>query len=121
MKKIAIAVALVALVAPSSAAAHGKKHHRYAGIGVAAVACKAERSSIGKDAFQQKYANQRGRRAFVRCVKQRVVTARRSCKAERAADRDAFRAKYGKGPRQRRAFKRCVRQTVVAQAQQPAA
>ena len=102
MKKLAIAVSLVALAAPASASAHGK-HRAPAGAGKAHAACKAERDSIGKDAFKEKYANDRGKRAMKRCVRQRVRAARQACKAERAADKAAFREKYGRGEKNRHA------------------
>jgi hypothetical protein len=114
MKKLAIAASLVALAAPSAATAHGGKNHHPAGAGKAHAACKAERDSIGKDAFKEKYANERGKRAMKRCVKQRVRAARQGCKTERAADKAAFRAKYGRGDRKRNAFRRCVRQNAGA-------
>lgn len=108
MKKLAIAASLVALAAPASAAAHGKHNHVPPGVGKAAKACKAERDSMGKEAFREKYANERGKRAFRRCVRQDIKEARQGCKAEREADQAAFREKYA-NKRGKRAFKRCVR------------
>ncbi len=113
MKKLAIAASLVALAAPATAGAHGK-HDRAAGFGKAGAACKAERESLGKDAFKQKYGTKRGKHAMLRCKRAKVKVARQACKTERAADKAAFRAKYGRGAKKRNAFARCVRLTLAS-------
>jgi hypothetical protein len=117
VKKLAIAASLVALLAPTSASAHGK--HRYGPVKPAVTACKAERTDLGAQAFADKYANKRGKRALKRCVSRHVVTAVRSCRTERKADKAAFRATYGRGAKKRRAFVRCV--STKLRAVQPAA
>jgi|tagenome__1003787_1003787.scaffolds.fasta_scaffold20439444_2 hypothetical protein len=110
MKKLAIAASLVALAAPASAGAHGPHHRAPAGTGKAVATCKAERASIGKDAFKAKY----GKHALRKCVRTQVKSARQACTTERAADKAAFRTKYGKGAKHRNAFRRCVKAQLAA-------
>ena len=88
-----------------AAEAQGQKHRV---AGPARKACKAERAA-DPAAFQEKYANKKGKRAGRRCVRQHVRSARRACRAKRAADPAAFRAKYA-NENGRRAGRRCVRQ-----------
>jgi len=97
-------VALLSSVALAGAKVPGKEGHAK---NPAVVACQAERTA-GAAAFEAKYANDKGKRAGRRCVRQHVKAARTTCKAERAADRAAFRTKYA-GPKGKRAMKRCVR------------
>jgi hypothetical protein len=83
----------------------------------AAKACKAERDSLGEDAFAAKYGtngnattghgkNGNGKNAFGKCVSQHAqaaaeheadetASAAKACKAERAHDPAAFKKKYG--------------------------
>ncbi len=109
MKKLTPLLLIAALVALPGIA---DGHKRPAGKGAAAKACKAERAA-DPAAFQTKYANQNGKRALRRCVRQRVRSARQSCRAERQADRAAFRTKYA-NKKGKRAFRRCVRQKAGA-------
>lgn len=102
MRPILILAVFAALAVPTSALAHPH------GAGKARQACKAERESMGKDAFKAKYANDRGRRGMRRCMRERVKAARATCREERAADKAAFREKYS-NDRGRRAMRRCVR------------
>jgi hypothetical protein len=106
MRRFAILAAAACLAAPAAATAtHG---HHDGPRAAARTACKAERESLGRDAFHAKYANDRGRRAMRRCVRQRLRAARAACRDERATDRAAFRAKYA-NDRGRRAFRGCLR------------
>ena len=108
MRKIATLAAAGALLAlPAGADAH-RAHHHHAGLFAAAQACQTERQA-DTAAFQTKYANDRGRRAFRRCVRQHLRQARQTCRSEREADLAAFRAKY-QNERGRHAWRRCVRQ-----------
>jgi hypothetical protein len=107
MRKTMLIAALVALVAfPASSSSN--QRHRAAGTGQAAKACRAERDA-GPAAFQAKYANKNGKRAFRRCVRQHVRAARKKCRAERKADPAAFKAKYA-NKNGKNASRRCVRQ-----------
>jgi len=92
-----------AAMAPGTPAAKDRRANN-----PAVAACKAERTA-DPAAFKAKYANDKGKRAGRRCVRQHVKSARKACRAERAADRAAFRAKYA-GTKGKRAMKRCVRQ-----------
>jgi hypothetical protein len=104
MQRIALVAtaAVVALVPATSQA-----HKRPAGSGEAAKACRAERQA-DPAAFQKKYANENGKRAFRRCVRRHVRAARKKCREERKADPAAFRQKYA-NKKGRNAFRRCVR------------
>jgi hypothetical protein len=106
MRKFSIIAVLAALALPAAADAHRGGLH--SGAGKARAACNAERQADAA-AFKTKYANERGRHAFRRCVRQHVVQARKTCRAERQADLAAFRTKYA-NDRGRHAFRRCVRQ-----------
>ena len=79
------------------------------------AACKAERASLGKDAFRAKYLKEGHKRgAGRRCVRLTVRAAVKQCRTERKADKAAFNAKYGaKG---RKAVRVCVRQALGAPA-----
>jgi hypothetical protein len=105
MRKIIILAALALFALPAAAQAH--PHHRMPGKGEAAEACRAERDA-GQEAFRTKYANDRGRRAFRRCVRTHLRQARLTCRTERQNDPAAFRSTYA-NERGRRAFRRCVR------------
>jgi hypothetical protein len=100
MKLILSLAAVLALALPAAAPAHKAQ-------GPAVKACKAERTE-NPTAFQAKYANQKGKRAMRRCVRQHVRAARTTCKAERTRDAAAFKAKYA-NENGKRAFRRCVR------------
>jgi uncharacterized membrane protein len=91
MRKMFLALSLVAALA-IPALAHGTS---YVPQGtVAKQACKDERSNDA-DAFKVKYANNEGKHAFRRCVRQHRRHARKKCRAERKADKQAFKQKYG--------------------------
>jgi ribosomal protein L19E len=106
VRKLIVLGALIALLAvPSFAVGHGKHHPA---VKAAAAACKSERDA-DPAAFQAKYANENGKHAFRRCVRQHLRQAVKNCRAEREADRDAFKEKYA-NDNGRHAFRRCVRQ-----------
>jgi uncharacterized membrane protein len=91
MRKTFLALSLAATLA-IPALAHGTS---YVPKGtVAKQTCKEERSA-DRDAFKEKYANENGRHAFRRCVRQHRRQARKTCRAERRADKEAFKEKYG--------------------------
>ena len=69
-------------------------------------ACKEERDA-DRDAFKERYANENGKHAFRRCVRQHVRQARRKCRAERDDGKAAFREKYGEENGEH-AFHHCV-------------
>ena len=106
MRRFVILAAAACLAVPAAATA--TPDLRDGPRSIARTACKAERDELGRDAFRTKYANERGRRAMRRCVRQRMRAARAACRAERAADPAAFRAKYV-NERGRRAFRGCLR------------
>ena len=106
MRRFAILAAAACLAAPAAATA--THPHRDGPRSVARAACKAERDEVGRDAFRAKYADERGRRAMRRCVRQRMRAARAACRTERATDPAAFREKYA-NERGRRAFRGCLR------------
>ena len=107
MRKLILATALTALLAvPTLADGHGKRHHP--AVKAAAAACKSERDA-DPAAFKAKYANEKGRHAFRRCVRQHLRQAVKTCREERKADPDAFKTKYA-NEKGRHAFRRCVRQ-----------
>jgi hypothetical protein len=92
--------------------------------------CRAERQTLGEDAFQDKYStnknkhNPHGTNGFGRCVSgkakaqatqanaqqnQSIINAAKTCKAERKdIGADAFKAKYGTNKNKSNAFGRCV-------------
>jgi hypothetical protein len=91
----------------------------------AAKACKAERASIGVDAFKAKYGtNANKANAFGKCVSGKAKkaegeaeteadeasdSAAKKCKAERASlGESAFKAKYGTNANKANAFGKCV-------------
>ncbi len=117
MRKLVLFVLLaVALVVPALALASGGSHdskdgHHRAGHGVAKAAiaaCQSERTADAA-AFKTKYANEKGKKAFRRCVKQHVRSAKKACRAERKSDKAAFKTKYGDA-KGKHAGRRCVRQ-----------
>ena len=106
MRKLIVVTALTALLAvPTLADGHRKGHP---GVRAAAAACKSERDA-DPAAFRATYANENGRHASRRCVRQHLRQAVKTCRAERDADPAAFKAKYG-NEKGRHAFRRCVRQ-----------
>ena len=88
----------------------------------AAKTCKAERASLGVDAFAAKYGtNPNKKNAFGKCVSKTVhqllvqqqaeKNAAKTCMAERASlGVDAFNAKYGTNANKKNAFGKCVSQ-----------
>ena len=90
MRKTILTLSLAAALAVPALAngtSYAPKHY------MAKQACKDEREA-DRDAFKEKYANENGRHAFRRCVRQHVRQARRTCRAERKQDKEAFRDKY---------------------------
>jgi hypothetical protein len=106
MRRLALIATTLCLVAPTAATAH-RRHHD-GPRAAARTACQSERSVMGSEAFRAKYANERGRRAMRRCVRQRLRAARTLCRDERDADRAAFHEKYA-NDHGRRAFRGCLR------------
>ncbi|HKP90970.1 MAG TPA: hypothetical protein VJT75_13470 [Thermoleophilaceae bacterium] len=105
MRKTIIALGLaVALAVPALAqgTSYAPKHYG------AKKACRDERAA-DKDAFKERYANENGRHAFRRCVRQHVRHAKAVCRAERETDPEAFKEKYA-SDRGTEAFGRCVRE-----------
>jgi hypothetical protein len=89
-----------------------------------AMACKAERTQLGVDAFNAKYGtNANKKNAFGKCVSQTQIqigqaekNAAKTCKAERASlGVDAFNAKYGTNANKKNAFGKCVSQKAQQQ------
>ena len=89
----------------------------------AAKACKAERKSLGVEAFNKKYGtNHNLKNAFGKCVSGKAKdekdeddkvedsgAAAKACKAERASiGVDAFAKKYGTNHNLKNAFGKCV-------------
>lgn len=92
----------------------------------AAKSCKAERQSMGVEAFQKKYGtNHNLHNAFGKCVSgkskddtdekadkgeqgEKVSAAAKACKTERAAGTEAFAKKYGTNHNSKNAFGKCV-------------
>ena len=95
----------------------------------AAKLCKAERASMGVEAFGKKYGtNHNLRNAFGKCVSgkskddkdakdekdedddkgEKSGGAAKACKAERAAGAEAFAKKYGTNHNLKNAFGKCV-------------
>ena len=105
MRKLIVTCALLALLAVPALASG---HQNVPGKHQAVEACKAERDA-DPAAFQTKYANEKGKHAFKRCVRQHLRQAAQNCRAEREADPAAFKAKYA-NENGRHAFRRCVRQ-----------
>jgi hypothetical protein len=119
--RIAIAVALAALVIPAASLAGGPTGQDRAN---AARACSALRASMGVEPFKLAYGTVASNRknAFGRCVSQWAhaehqnrLSARTACQAEQndpnfAASHDgkSFAEFYGLGPSHRNAFGRCV-------------
>jgi hypothetical protein len=118
MRKIAPIAAVVALAVPFGGVAEAK-HAKGAGVGPAAQACKAERQSLGREAFRAKWGNAQGRHAKRRCVRAHVRAARKKCRDERQADPTAFRQTYG-NKKGRHAMRRCIRAHAGEPADPPA-
>lgn len=104
-KTVSLAILLV-VAFTGVATAEAPTHHGVAGP--AKQGCKAERTSDG-EAFKTKYANDSGKRAFRRCVKQHLRSAVKACRAERKTDKAAFKTKYA-NDNGKHAAKRCVNQ-----------
>ena len=130
----AAAIAIVAIPA-AIAASPSKEKQNSAGAaqsqsfdGNAAKACKAERASLGVEAFNKKYGtNHNLKNAFGKCVSGKSKgkkddkdekdedenedsgAAAKACKAERASiGVDAFAKKYGTNHNLKNAFGKCV-------------
>jgi hypothetical protein len=119
---------LVALMATAAAPAGAAADPSGTDQKNAAKQCKAERASLGKDAFARKYGtNKNKRNAFGKCVsrKARKIEAKREqeakrenarrenaarkCKAERETlGEEEFAKKYGTNKNRRNAFGKCV-------------
>lgn len=90
----------------------------------ASKACKAERETLGRDAFAEKYGTGKNRRnALGKCISQsrrsdvreqreKERNATKDCKAERELDRAAFEEKYGSNRNRKNALGKCVSRTV---------
>ena len=134
-KRIVVAAALVALSVPAAYAAASSSENPKPATGAqaqdaeksAAKLCKAERTSIGVDAFLKKYGtNTNLRNAFGKCVSskskddkdekaedddkdEKSSGAAKACKAERASmGVEAFAKKYGTNHNLKNAFGKCV-------------
>lgn len=107
---LAVALAIPAFALASSGGHHSKSTHHRSGHGVAKAAIAACRSERTTDAtaFKTKYANDKGKRAFRRCVRQHVRSAKKACRAERKSDKAAFKTKYGNA-KGKHAGRGCVR------------
>jgi len=124
MKRLLAAGAVLALLAPATAAAKPTTTDKTN----AARECKAERGSTAatREAFRVKYGtNKNGKNAFGKCVSRRskaeeaqreaaAKNAAKECKAERAADPQAFAEKYGTNKNKRNAYGKCVSTTAKA-------
>ncbi len=108
MRKTILAVSLAAALAVPGLADAGPKHRGAKYTAPARHACREEKQA-DPAAFQAKYANENGKRAFRRCVRQHVRQSVKTCRAERKQDRAAFKAKYA-NENGKHAFRRCVRQ-----------
>ncbi len=145
MKLLLVAAAFLALAVPTALAVppagHGNHGSSQAGehgnasdtsVNVASTGtnaaklCKAERLSLGVDAFDAKYGtNANKKNAFGKCVSQKArqlvlqqqakTNAAKLCKAERLSlGVDAFDAKYGTNANKKNAFGKCVSQHAKA-------
>ena len=120
MKRLLLAGAVLALLAPATAAAKPTKTDQTN----AAQECRAERGTTPatREAFRVKYGtNKNGKNAFGKCVSRRskaeekqreaaAANAARECKTERTADPAAFTVKYGTNKNGKNAFGKCVSQ-----------
>jgi hypothetical protein len=99
----------------------------------AAKACKAERETLGAQAFADKYGtNKNKKNAFGKCVSttakqlkaemdaedqqqaEELKNAAKQCAAERRMNEEAFAEKYGTNRNNRNAFGKCVSATAKA-------
>jgi hypothetical protein len=132
MKKLLTITALLALVVPAAFAAppdgKGKPENAASASATqqatenAAKKCKAERQSMGAQAFANEYGtNPNKRNAFGKCVsgqkkeeleaQQATENAAKKCKAERQSmGAQAFADEYGTNANKRNAFGKCVSQ-----------
>jgi hypothetical protein len=132
MTKWLIAAAAIVIVAiPVASAASPKKTQKPASSAQSqpakdnsAKACKAERASVGVEAFRNKYGTNKNKmNAFGKCVSGKAKTktkkddddkaddssAAKACKSERASmGVDAFAKKYGTNHNLKNAFGKCV-------------
>ncbi|GIU95321.1 MAG: hypothetical protein KatS3mg012_1778 [Gaiellaceae bacterium] len=134
MKKLVVIAVLVAFSSPAAYAAppEGKGAPNTTGAGQTAqsqqqgtgvspdIACRAERQSMGVEAFRNKYGtNPNKANAFGKCVsakskeqrkaREAKENAAKKCKAELASmGVEAFRNKYGTNPNKANAFGKCV-------------
>jgi hypothetical protein len=89
--------------------------------------CRAERETLGEEAFAQQYGtNANGRNAFGKCVSSKVTeevaedveateNAAKQCKAEREElGEEPFAEQYGTNANKRNAFGKCVSQKAKA-------
>ena len=129
--RIAIAVALAALLIPAASFAEGPNGQDRAN---AARACSALRASMGAELFKLSYGTVQSNRrdAMGRCVSlwahashQARVSARAACSAEQADPNFAanhngmsFAEFYGTGPKHRNAFGKCVSSKAKASLEQ---
>jgi Flp pilus assembly protein TadD len=125
----AAAIVIVAMPVASAASPSQKKPkpatkaQAQSAEGEAEKACKAERTSLGVEAFSKKYGtNHNKRNAFGKCVSGKSKgnkdedendedsgAAAKACKAERASiGVDAFAKKYGTNHNLKNAFGKCV-------------
>jgi hypothetical protein len=132
MRKLLTITALFALVVPAAFAVPPEGKGKPASAASASATqqatenaakkCKAERQSLGAQAFADKYGtNPNKRNAFGKCVssqkkeeseaQQATENAAKKCKAERQSmGAQAFADKYGTNPNKRNAFGKCVSQ-----------
>ena len=127
MKRLFVACAAMALLAPATATAKPTQTDKTN----AARECKTERGTTAatREAFRVKYGtNANGKNAFGKCVSGRARSeeaqreaarsnAAKECKAERAADPAAFAAKYGTNANDKNAYGKCVSQKAKAKKQ----
>ena len=124
MKRFLVLAALLALAVPAAfgATREGKPTDNEN----AAKTCRAERASLGVDAFNKKYGtNHNLRNAFGKCVSgksktktegDKTLNAAKQCKKERAdLGVEAFANKYGTNHNKANAFGKCVSSKAKAQ------
>ena len=128
MKRLIVLIALLALAVPAAFAAppagKGKPDKSATSSSESsnpAKACKAERASLGVEAFSAKYGkNHNLKNAFGKCVsgnsktqteeaQEDTLNAAKQCKAERTSlGVAAFNTKYGTNHNLKNAFGKCV-------------
>lgn len=123
MRKLTLTcLAACALLVPAAAAP--AKPNEGNATKAASKACKAERETLGRDAFAEKYGTgKNGRNALGKCISQsrrsdvreqreKERNAAKDCKAERELDPAAFEEKYGSNRNGKNALGKCVSRTV---------